>query len=95
MLSHEIQCYQSMRVVTIMSELAILAASMKTALLEVAKQAQALGIGLQNAAPGDKSGVANDTIAYLLETAEMLRQVARDCDFSDTMQQDLRRSPRL
>lgn len=53
-----------------MSDAAILAASVKTSLLEVAKQANALGTGLQNAAPGDKVGTPNNSVNYLLAISE-------------------------
>lgn len=66
--------------VVVMSDLAILAASIKTTLLEVAKQASALGIGLQNAAPGDKLGTPNNSVQYLLSTSESLAKLAEICD---------------
>lgn len=67
-------------IVIVMSDLAILAASTKTTLLEIAKQSAALGIGLQNAAPGDSSGSPNPSVQYLLETAEQLNKIAELCD---------------
>lgn len=66
--------------VIVMSDLAILTVSTKKSLLEVAKQSSALGIGLQNAAPGDKTGTPNNSVQYLLETAESLRKIAQQCD---------------
>lgn len=57
-------------VIYLMSDAAILAASVKTSLLEVAKQANALGTGLQNAAPGDKVGTPNNSVNYLLAISE-------------------------
>lgn len=62
-----------------MSDAAILAASIKTTLLEVAKQAEALAIGLQNAAPGDKSGAPNNSVSYLLGISENINHLAEDC----------------
>lgn len=58
-----------------MSDAAILAASVKTTLLEVAKQANALGTGLQNAAPGDKTGTPNNSVAYLLSITEEINAI--------------------
>lgn len=63
-----------------MSDIAIQAASIKTTLLEIARQAGALGAGLQNAAPGDKTGTPNHSIQYLLATAEQLVKLAEECD---------------
>lgn len=63
-----------------MSELMIWAATVKTTLREIAKQASALGTGLQNAAPGDKSGVPNNSVQYLVDTAEQLDQVAEEIE---------------
>jgi hypothetical protein len=56
-------------VVYLMSDAAILAASVKTTLLEVAKQSNALGTGLQNAAPGGSSS-PNNSVNYLLAISE-------------------------
>lgn len=68
------------RAVIIMSEIAVLAASAKTTLNEIAKQAMALGTGLQNAAPGEKSGSPNNSVQYLLTTSEALAKIAAECD---------------
>lgn len=57
-------------VIYLMSDAAILAASVKATLLEVAKQANALGTGLQNAAPGEKSGTPNNSVSYLQGISE-------------------------
>lgn len=65
--------------VIIMSDLAILTASVKKTLLDISKQAQALGIGLQNAAPGDKIGTPNNSVQYLLDTALNLQECAEEC----------------
>lgn len=68
------------KVVTVMSEVAILAATVKTTFLEIAKQAGALGVGLQNAAPGEKSATPNNSVQYLLHTHELLAKLAEECD---------------
>ena len=63
-----------------MSDAMVLAASIKTSLLEIAKQAAALGSGLQNAAPGDKNASApNNSVTYLLKTAENITRIAEEC----------------
>ena len=62
-----------------MSDAAILAASVKATLLEVARQAGALGLGLQNAAPGDKTGTPNNSVSYLLGVSESINNIAEDC----------------
>ncbi len=64
----------------IMSEMGIIAASMKETLKEIAKQSAALGVGLQNAAPGDKNGAPNHSVQYLLAIAESLMKIAEECD---------------
>jgi hypothetical protein len=66
-------------VIYFMTDTAILAASVKSELLEIAKQALALGTGLQNAAPGDKSGGPNNSVSYLLSIAENLAKLAEEC----------------
>ena len=71
------------RVVIVMSEIAVQAASTKSSLLEIARQAKALATGLQNAAPGDKSA-PNPSIQYLLAMSEVLAKAADECD--DLMQ---------
>lgn len=67
-------------ILLIMSDLAILAASTRATLLDVARQSAGLGIGLQNAAPGDRAGVPNNSVQYLLETAESLTNLAQQCE---------------
>ncbi len=62
-----------------MSEIAIEAASTKTKLLEIAKQASVLSAGLQNAAPGERES-PNASIQYLTAIAEVLAAIAEDCD---------------
>jgi hypothetical protein len=67
------------RIVIVMSEIAVQAATVKTRLLEIAHQATKLAFGLQNAAPGDKEA-PNPSIQYLLAIAEKLTNIAEDCD---------------
>lgn len=66
-------------VICFMTDTAIFAASVKTELLEIAKQALALGTGLQNAAPGDKTGTPNNSVSYLLSIADALAKMAEEC----------------
>ncbi len=73
------ECYQS-RVVIFMTDIAIITATAKDSLLDIAKQSSALGIGLQNAAPGDKTGTPNNSVQYLLDISEELLQLAEECD---------------
>ncbi len=82
-------------VVVIMSDTAIFAASAKSSLLEIAKQATALGVGLQNAAPGDKAGMPNPSIQYLLDVSEVLTKIAEDCNqiMTVAMSTDAKQSP--
>lgn len=63
-----------------MSDAVILAASVKTALLEIAKQSAALGAGLQNAAPGDKSGAPNNSVSYLVSISDALTKQASELE---------------
>lgn len=84
MLINEIELHQA-GIVIIMSDLAIIAASVKNTLLEISKQASALGIGLQNAAPGEGTSSPNNSVQYLLETSASLVKIAEDCgEFSIT-----------
>lgn len=62
-----------------MSDAVILAAFVKTGLKEIARQAAALGVGLQNAAPGDKAGAPNNSVSYLLSISENLTKIADEC----------------
>ena len=80
MLINESQLYQK-KVVFIMSDLAIVTALAKTTLLEIAKQALALGMGLQNAAPSHKDGSPpNPSVQYLFETSDVLSQLSVVCE---------------
>lgn len=65
--------------VLIMSDTAIITSTARTTLLEIAKQAAALGTGLQNAAPGDKTGAPNNSVQYLLAISEALSKIAEEC----------------
>lgn len=67
------------RILFVMSEIAVQAASVKTKLLEIAKQAGTLAAGLQNAAPGDKEA-PNTSIQYLTSIAEALTNIAEECE---------------
>ena len=58
-----------------MSDLAIVAAGAKSTCQEIAKQAHALGTGLANAAPGDRTGMPNNSVQYLVATAESLQGI--------------------
>jgi hypothetical protein len=78
MLIKKTEFYQT-GIVIIMSDLAIVAASLKNTLLEISKQASALGVGLQNAAPGEKVGAANNSVQYLLETSKGIAKIAEGC----------------
>ncbi len=64
------------RMVIFMTDAAILAASVKTTLLEISKQAAALGSGLQINAPGNKP---SDSAQYLLLSAESNAKIAEEC----------------
>ena len=78
MLIRENELIQS-GVVIVMTDTAIIAASAKNTLLEIAKQAGALGSGLQNAAPGEKTGTPNNSVQYLMAISEALTKVAEEC----------------
>lgn len=79
MLRQDASCYQQ-GLVVIMSDTVILASQIRATLLEIAKQANALGVGLQNAAPADKTGAPNNAIQYLLDVAACLTKKAEECD---------------
>lgn len=64
----------------IMSDVAIVAAAAKVTLSEISRQSHALGVGLQNAAPLQKSGSPNNSVQYLLTIAETLNKIAVECD---------------
>ena len=68
------------RTIILMTDLALITASTKGTLVEISKQASALGIGLQNAAPGDKAGMSNASVQYLLESSEGLVKIAEACN---------------
>ena len=60
--------------INIMSNLALIGATVKAGLEEIAKQADALATGLQNAAPGDKKMVPNPSVQYLFDIADAIKQ---------------------
>ncbi len=62
-----------------MSEFKVIAVSMRDTLKDIAKQANALATGLQNAAPGDKAGTPNNSVQYLFSIAEVLEKIVEDC----------------
>ena len=62
-----------------MTDTVVLAAVVKTTLLDIAKQASGLGKGLQTAAPTDSSGV-NNSVKYLFDAAEAMHKMAEDCN---------------
>jgi hypothetical protein len=72
----------SVRMGVIMSDLRILMVSATGSFLEIARQANALGTGLQNAAPGDKAGTPNSSVQYLLKISEVLTELAKQLENS-------------
>lgn len=60
-----------------MSDIVIIAASAKVTVTEIAKQANALATGLQNAAPGDKA-TPNNSVQYLFSMSESLYKIAEE-----------------
>lgn len=67
-------------IVIIMSDLALLIASTKTTILQIAQQSNALANGLQNVAPGTKTGVANNSVQYLFGITDDLIKIADRCE---------------
>lgn len=65
------------RLVVIMSEIAVQAAAVKIKMTEISKQAGALAMGLQNAAPSD---APNPSIQYLSAISEKLSELVEECD---------------
>lgn len=47
---------------------------------ELSRQTNSLGLGLQNAAPGNKTGTPNLSIQYLLDTSQELSEIANQCE---------------
>lgn len=80
--NEELQYLSLTRTANVMSDTDILEATIKSTLREIAKQASALGIGLQNAAPGDKGDTPNNSVQYLLTIADELAKVAEENDSS-------------
>ncbi|GEM_PF-1626580 len=79
MLINESHLYTT-RAVIIMTDVALLAALVKSTLLEIGRQQHALGEGLLSAAPGEKTGTPNKSIQYLLDGSERLLELAKQCD---------------
>ena len=80
LVKEEIPYLHLTRAAIVMSDTDILAATIKSALRDVAKQASALGVGLQNAAPGDKGDAPNKSVQYLLTIADEIAKLADDHD---------------
>lgn len=80
LVKEEMQYLHLTRAAIVMSDTDILAATIKSSLRDVAKQASALGVGLQNAAPGDKSDAPNNSVQYLLTIADEIAKLADDND---------------
>ena len=64
----------------VMSDIAIIAALIKSTLLEIGKQQQALGEGLLGVAPGERAGVPNNSVQYLLVGSEYQLKIAERCN---------------
>ncbi|HEX4044817.1 MAG TPA: type IVB secretion system protein IcmQ [Gammaproteobacteria bacterium] len=63
-----------------MTDMAVVITSTKNMLREIATQAKTLGVGLQNAAPGNKSGAPNYSVQYLVKTSENFSAWMEECD---------------
>jgi hypothetical protein len=82
--NEDIQYLHQTRTAIVMGDTDILEATIKSTLREIAKQASALGIGLQNAAPGDKGDAPNNSVQYLLTIADELAKMAEESDSSQS-----------
>lgn len=74
----------------------VLVAVVKTSLEEIAKQAAALGAGLQNVAPGvgtPNFGAPNNSISYLLAIADLLFKISSLCVYDHHNNQQASNSP--
>jgi hypothetical protein len=80
MLNREVFSFQQTEAIYVMTDVALIAATVKASLHEVAKQAEGLATGLQNAAPGSAALTPNKSVQYLFSTAEQLAKLAEDCD---------------
>jgi hypothetical protein len=69
------------------ADLAALKLATKTVLKDIAKHANALAIGLQNAAPPQDGG-PNKSVQYLTETSLQLEELSRSIDGQPTGQDD-------
>lgn len=63
-----------------MSDMTNITAVVNTTFTEISHQMRVLGEGLANAAPGNISGTPNQSVQYLLDGAEHLRKLAKQCD---------------
>lgn len=63
-----------------MSDLMSLKSTAKHVLCDIAKHANALAMGLQNAAPPGSEKVPNKSIQYLVEIAHQLEEASRSLD---------------
>ncbi len=64
--------------VVVMSDIAIILASVKSTFNELAKQTEGLGMGLLNAAPNKSK--PNKSVQYLLDISQCLTTLATQCD---------------
>jgi hypothetical protein len=95
MLREEVVFNQT-RVVIVMSDIAIITSSVKATLSEIKEQAAKLGIGLSNAAPGSVTGTPNNSIQYLLKTADFLSASIENCEkLLKTIKSDANNKPRI
>lgn len=62
-----------------MSDITAIAALAKKTFTELYKQVLTLGQGLQNAAPGDKMNLPNNSVQYLLSDADAFQKKAEEC----------------
>ena len=67
--------------VIIMTEKAVIAASTKSTLDDISKQAEALGTGLLNISPGlaQSKASANQSVEYLLAISDNLSRISERC----------------
>ncbi|HLB41436.1 MAG TPA: hypothetical protein VJN02_01045 [Gammaproteobacteria bacterium] len=63
-----------------MIDIVQLIATATTTLNELSEQAAILGTGLQNAAPGNKTGTPNNAVQYLLDTSASLSKISKECE---------------
>lgn len=78
-----------------MADTTIIAASAKVTLLEIAKQAHGLAVGLQNAAPGDRLATPNFSVQYLFAIADQIENSAEELDQLLSPSSDTRHRPSI